>query len=324
MFLNSLSHIFFREAMTDKTTLVGRIEAVRRFNRFYTRKIGVLGEGLLSSAFSLAEARLLYELAHREETTVKELSRDLELEPGYLGHLLRGLRRDGLLRSRPSDADAGPDLLSLTESGQEAFAELNADSRKRIGELLNGLSDAEQERLIEAVETIRDLLGGEPERKAPYIIRFPQPEDMEWIVRRHGSLYAEEYGWDNRFERLVADVVAEFVQRHDPEWERCWIAEKEGINVGSVCLVKKSETTAQLRLLLVEPSARGLGIGRRLVRECTRFAKERGYTKITLWTNSILSNARSIYEKEGYRLVKEDPHDRFGKELIGQYWELDL
>jgi DNA-binding MarR family transcriptional regulator/GNAT superfamily N-acetyltransferase len=301
-----------------------RVEAVRRFNRFYTKKIGVLHERLLRSRFPLTEARVIYELAHHERTTATELSNELALDAGYLSRLFRSLKKRGLIHKQPSQTDGRQNFLSLTERGQEAFAMLNARSRTEIGAMLSNFSAADQNRLVEAMYTIEALLGAQPERKVPYLLRPHQAGDMGWVVHCHGALYAEEYGWDEQFEALVAGIVAKFIQHYNPKQERCWIAEMEGEIVGSVFLVKKSRTVAQLRLLLVEPKARRLGIGTRLVSECIRFARRVGYRKIVLWTNSVLIAARTIYEAAGFHLVHEEPHHSFGHDLIGQTWELKL
>lgn len=307
-----------------KTDLWQHVETVRRFNRFYTRQIGVLQEKLLRSPFSLAEARVIYELAHREKTTATELGNELGLDAGYLSRILRDFKKRGLIDKQPSETDGRQSFLSLTEQGQAAFAALNARSHHEIEAMLNQLSPADQNRLVESMQAIEGLLGAQPERKVPYILRPHQPGDMGWVVHRHGVLYAEEYGWDERFEALVADIVAKFIQNYDPKWERCWIAERDGEIVGSVFLVKQSDTVAKLRLLLVEPKARGLGIGSRLVQECIRFARQAGYQKITLWTNNVLHAARHIYEVAGFHLVHEEPHHSFGHDLIGETWELEL
>ena len=301
-----------------------RVGAVRRFNRFWTRQIGVLQDGYLESPFSLTEVRVLYEFAQREETTASELSKELGLDAGYLSRILRGFEERGLIGKKSSEADGRRSILWLTEQGREAFATLDTRSHEEIGAMLGGLSPAEQGRLVEAMRTIEGLLGDQPELKVPYLLRPHQPGDMGWIVHRHGVLYAREYGWDERFEALVAEIVAEFIQQYDPKRERCWIAERDGEIVGSVFLVKQSEEVGKLRLLLVEPSARGLGIGRRLVQECVRFAKQTGYGKVTLWTNDVLRAARRIYEEAGFRLVHEEPHHSFGHDLVGQTWELEL
>jgi DNA-binding MarR family transcriptional regulator/N-acetylglutamate synthase-like GNAT family acetyltransferase len=301
-----------------------RVETVRRFNRFYTRQIGVLREGLLDSPFSLTEARIMYELAHRERTTASELCEELGLDAGYLSRILRAFQKRELVRREPSDTDGRQKMLSLTEQGQDAFAELNAASRRDVGAALNRLSDEEQGRLVKAMHEIERLLTAQPEHGVPYILRPPQAGDFGWVVHRHGVLYAQEYGWDERFEGLVAEIVGKFVREHDARRERCWIAETAGTNVGSVFCVQKSRTVGQLRLLLVEPSARGQGIGKRLVEECVHFAREAGYRRLTLWTNDVLHAARRIYEYAGFELVHEEPHHSFGHDLVGQTWELNL
>jgi len=301
-----------------------RVGEVRRFNRFWTRQIGVLREGYLESPFSLTEVRVLYELAHREETTAGELGEELGLDAGYLSRILSGFQKHGLIRKRPSEADGRRRLLRLTERGRGAFAPLEARSRSEIGAMLGGISIAGQERLVEAMRAIERLLSFRPDPVIPYLLRPPQPGDMGWVVHRHGVLYAREYGWDERFEALVAGIVAKFIQQYDPRVERCWIAERDGEVVGCVFLVRESEEVAKLRLLLVEPEARGLGIGSRLVEECIRFARQAGYLKITLWTNDVLNSARRIYEAMGFQLVHEKPHRSFGHDLVGQTWELML
>ena len=301
-----------------------RVDVVRRFNRFYTRRIGALRAGLLDSRFPLAEARLLYELAHREQPTASELARDLGLDAGYLSRMLRGLERKRLITRERSPSDARQSLLGLTAAGRRAAATLDTRSSAEVRAMLGKLPDAGQRRLVEAMRDVERLLGTAPEPNVPYLLRPHRPGDMGWVVHRHAVLYAQEYGWDERFEALVAKIVAKFIDDFDPQRERCWIAERGGEIVGSVFLVAKSPTVAQLRMLYVEPAARGLGIGKRLVDECERFAREQGYRKIVLWTNSILHAARHIYEAAGYRLVAEEPHDSFGHRLVGQTWELKL
>lgn len=301
-----------------------RVEEVRRFNRFFSRQIGLLQEGFLDSPFSLTEARVIYELAHHERSTATELCQELGLDPGYLSRILRRFGKDGLVKKEPSKTDGRQRNLWLSEEGQQAFAKLNADSRNVIGEMLDSLDEVDQRRLVHAMRTIEDLLSAEPAQKVPYLLRPYQPGDMGWVVYRHGVLYSREYGWDDEFEALVAEIVAGFIERFDPRRERCWIAEKDGENVGSVFLVSKSKTVAKLRLLLVEPKARGLGIGKRLVDECVRFARIAGYRKITLWTNDVLNAAIHIYQRVGFQLVKEEAHHSFGHDLVGQTWELKL
>jgi DNA-binding MarR family transcriptional regulator/N-acetylglutamate synthase-like GNAT family acetyltransferase len=307
-----------------KNDLPQHVECVRCFNRFYTRQIGVLNEHLLKSPFSLAEGRIIYELAQREKATATELINELGLDAGYLSRLLADFKKRGLVARQPSEADGRQSIIRLTEKGQKAFAELNAQSRNQIEAMLGRLSPPDQNRLIEAMRTIEGLLGARPEQKVPYIIRPHQPGDMGWVTHRHGVLYNEEYGWDEQFEALVSEIVARFIQNYDAKRERCWIAERNGEIAGSVFLVKKSKTVAQLRLLLVEPSARGMGIGKRLVNECVRFARQTGYKKIILWTQSVLGAARHIYEEAGFQLVHEGPHHSFGHDLVEQTWELKL
>ena len=301
-----------------------RVGDVRRFNRFWTRQIGVLREGYLESPFSLTEVRVLYELAHREEITASELGEELGLDAGYLSRILSGFEKHGLIHRRPSAADGRRRLVWLSERGREAFAPLDARSRSEIGAMLGGMSRAKQERLVGAMRTIEGLLGVRPEPVVPYLLRPHRPGDMGWVVHRHGVLYATEYGWDEHFEALVAEIVAKFIQQYDPKRECCWIAERDCGIVGCVFLVRETEEVAKLRLLLVEPEARGLGIGSRLVEECIRFARQAGYQKITLWTNDVLKSARHIYKRMGFRLVHEESHRSFGHDLVGQTWELML
>ena len=306
------------------TTLDARVAAVRRFNRFYTQQIGALKEGLLDSPFSLAEARVLYELAHRERPTATALGRDLGLDAGYLSRILRGFESHGLLTRAPAEADGRQKPLTLTRKGQQAFAPLHARSRDEIAAMLQKLPPADQERLTSAMDTIQRLLGARPEPAAPYVLRPPHPGDMGWVVHRHAVLYAQEYGLDEEFEALVAEIVARFIRTFDPKRERCWMAERDGETVGSVFVVKRSATVAKLRLLLVEPSARGLGIGARLVDECLRFARRAGYRKMTLWTQSVLVAARHIYAAAGFHKVHEERSRSFGQNLISETWELKL
>jgi DNA-binding MarR family transcriptional regulator/N-acetylglutamate synthase-like GNAT family acetyltransferase len=309
--------------MAQQTSFDGRVAAMRRFNRFYTQRIGVLREGLLDSPYSLTEARVLYELANRQEPTASALSKDLGLDPGYLSRILRGFQRQGLLERAPAPADRRQHLLSLTAKGRAAFAPLDARSRDENGELLATLPEPAQRRLIEAMGTIEDLLASGAERP-PFILRPHRPGDMGWIIHRHAALYAREHGWNEEFEALVAEIAVKFIREFDPAQERCWIAERDGTTVGSVVLVKQSKTVSKLRLLLVEPEARGLGIGRRLVEECVRFARAVGYRRITLWTNANLQAATRLYREAGFRLVAEEPHRSFGHDLVGQTWELAL
>jgi DNA-binding MarR family transcriptional regulator/N-acetylglutamate synthase-like GNAT family acetyltransferase len=299
------------------------IAAVRGFNRFYTRRIGVLQQGLLDSEFSLTEARVLYELAHRERLTATELGRDLGLDPGYLSRILRLFQQRGLLSKEPAPNDARQSLLSLTTAGRRAQSVLEDRSNAEVAAMLQTLEEEQQARVLQAMRTIEQLFG---ERAAPtaYVLRPHQPGDLGWIVQRNAELYAREYGWDGSYEALVAEIVAKFGREFDPRRERCWIAERDGERLGSVMLVRCSDHEAQLRLLLVEPAARGQGVGRRLVEECIRFARQCGYRSIMLWTNDVLVSARRIYQAAGFRLTREEKHHRFGKDLVGQTWELLL
>jgi DNA-binding MarR family transcriptional regulator/GNAT superfamily N-acetyltransferase len=303
-------------------SLDNRIAAVRRFNRFYTRIIGALEEGLLQSRFSLAEARVLYELAQRNDLTATDLGRDLGLDPGYLSRILQRFEREELLARTQSDIDKRQSLLSLTAPGRDAFAPLDTGSREQVGTLLARLSEPAQAGLVSAMARIETLL--DVPRAKPWLLRQHRPGDIGWVVQRHGALYAEEYGFDSRFEALVAHVSGDFLAQHDPARELCWIAECDGVNVGSVFLVRKSDEIAKLRLLIVEPAARGLGIGKRLVEECIEFARRAGYRGITLWTNDVLVAARNIYQHVGFRLVTSAPHADFGPPMIGEDWELAL
>ena len=300
------------------------LDAVRAFNRFYTRQIGVLDEHLLDSPFSLAEMRVLYELAHREGPTSTHLGRDLGLDAGYLSRILRRFESRRLIRRVPSPSDARQSLLTLTPRGRAAFAPLETRARDEVGTMLGRLSGADRRQVVAAMQTVQRLLGAPREAAAPYALRAHQPGDMGWVVHRHGAIYAKEWGYNAEFEALVARIVADFLDRFDAARERCWIAEKDGEIVGSVFLVAKSKTVAKLRLLLVEPSARGLGIGGRLVDECIRFARQSGYRKLTLWTQSELDAARRLYQQAGFHRVHQERHHSFGKHLVAETWDLRL
>lgn len=298
-----------------------RTEIVRRFNRFYTRQIGVLHEHLLDSAFSLTEVRILYELAHREHLTSADLCRELGLNAGYLSRVIAGFEKQGLIAKTRSPTDARAAQLQLTDQGQRTLAPLVEASRREVAAMLERLPPTAQQELVAAMEQIQSLLG---EPSPSYLLRNPQPGDMGWIIHRQAVLYAQEYGWNNEYEALVAEILAKFVREFDPARERCWIAEKDGKVIGSVFIVRQDDTTAKLRLLYVDPCARGLGIGSRLVDECLRFSRQVGYTKMVLWTNSILTDARRIYDKAGFQLVEEEAHRSFGKDLVGQVLAREL
>jgi DNA-binding MarR family transcriptional regulator/N-acetylglutamate synthase-like GNAT family acetyltransferase len=301
-----------------------RVRAVRRFNRFYTKRLGLLQQGMVGSPFSLAEGRVLYELAHRDRPTASDLGKALDLDAGYLSRLLRGFGRRGLVAASASATDRRQRHLRLTASGRRASDKLDDGSQKAVGTLLRRLTAADQRRLVGAVQTIETLLGDSEPGRVPYILRPPEPGDMGWVVQRHGSLYAEEYGYDRHFEGLVASIVGSFVEKFDPARERCWIAERDGETVGSVFLVRKSEHVAKLRLLIVDPGARGLGIGARLVAECVKFARQAGYRKITLWTHSQLHAARHLYREAGFQLVHKQSVHSFGLDLVDETWDLHL
>jgi DNA-binding MarR family transcriptional regulator/N-acetylglutamate synthase-like GNAT family acetyltransferase len=301
-----------------------QVAAVRAFSRFYTRQIGLLEEHLYDSEFSLTEVRVIYELAQRDGLTASDLGRDLGLDAGYLSRLLKRFEARGLVIRTPSEHDARQSVLALTPEGRAAFAPLDQASHDEIAAMLDRLPADERESLVAAMRRVQRLLGGAPEPEPPYRLRGPRPGDIGWVVHRQGLLYATEYGWDQTFEALVAEIAAAFVKNFDPARENAWIAEREGEIVGSVFLVRQSDEIAKLRLLYVEASARGLGLGRRLVDECIRFARDRGYRTLTLWTNDVLVSARRIYEAAGFRLVEEERHHSFGKDLVGQNWVLDL
>jgi DNA-binding MarR family transcriptional regulator/GNAT superfamily N-acetyltransferase len=311
-----------------------RVQHVRRFNRFYTRQIGLLDEGLLNSPFSLTEVRTLYELAHREQSTAVELCKELGLDAGYLSRILRKFEKQRLIEKKVSPQDGRQSHLNLTKEGRNVFKPLDARSTEQVSEIISKVLPNQQEELIHAMQTIESILapdgaermsGERRSEKQAYVLRQHKPGDMGWVVYRHGVLYSQEYQYDERFEALVAEIVAEFVENYNPARERCWMAESNGQIVGSVFLVEKSKTVAKLRLLLVEPSARGMGIGKRLVAECVRFARKAGYKAIMLWTQSELIAARKIYQQANFQLVAEKPHQSWGRNnLVAETWKLKL
>lgn len=304
-------------------TTSDRVAAVRAFNRFYTNAIGVLREGLLRTPYSLTEARVVFELGQQDVTEVADLRRTLDIDAGYLSRILTRFETDGLATRERSRADGRRQTIRLTDLGRAAFEMLDIRSAEEFRELLAELTEEDQRRLLGAMETIREVLEGSPRPEA-FVLRPPEPGDFGWVVHRHGVLYAEEYGWDDTFEALVARIVADYVDHRDPQRESAWIAEADGEPVGCVFCVKKEDKVAQLRLLLVEPSARGMGIGARLVEECIRFARRAGYENLMLWTNDVLRQARRIYERAGFELVEENKHHSFGHELVGQSWRRTL
>jgi DNA-binding MarR family transcriptional regulator/ribosomal protein S18 acetylase RimI-like enzyme len=303
-----------------------RVDQVRRFNRFYTRQIGVLDEGFLRSPFSLAEGRVLYELAHSRGLLATQVGNALGLDAGYLSRILARFESSGLVKKQRSKVDGRQQTLTLTSTGKRALAGLDAASREGMRAVLEPMARFDRWRLIDAMQSIERLLTPEPDQSPPFTLRQYQAGDMGWVLERHGALYFQEYGWDIRCEALFAEVVTNFLQHYDPSHERCWIAERRGARVGSIFLVRHPERpgVAKLRLLLVEPEARGLGVGRALVRACTEFARACGYHTITLWTQSILLAARRLYAEEGYTKVHEAPHASFGPDLVEEVWELGL
>ena len=299
------------------------VENVRRFNRFYTRQIGVLNGGFLQSSFSLTEVRVLYEIAHRERTAASEIIRDLGIDAGYLSRILRAFHRKGLVAKRTSSDDRRQIDLTLTVKGRREFGKLEMRQRVEVARILQPLGPKHRLRLLHAMGSIERLLL-QPILRPTVTLRDHRPGDMGWITHRQAILYNQEYGWNTEYEALIADIMARFLRNFDPRYERCWVAECNCEIVGSVFCVRKSKTVAQLRLLYVEPSTRGARIGSRLVNECIAFARARGYRKLTLWTNSVLHAARKIYERAGFQLVAEEKHHSFGKDLVGQNWDLKL
>ncbi|MET0544158.1 MAG: helix-turn-helix domain-containing GNAT family N-acetyltransferase [Variovorax sp.] len=305
---------------------VAAVKAVRQFNRFYTARIGAL-DPYLGSDMSLTDVRVLYELAHRDKPVASEIGKALGLDAGYLSRILKRFEAAGWLTRVPSPADARQSLLALTESGHAAFAPLQQKSRDEAGRLLAALGADERQRVVDAMATVQSLLDparAAPARPAAAVLRDPVPGDIGWVVQQHGEIYAKEYGWNSDFEALVADIASRFLRKFQPAWERCWIAELGGERVGAAFVARKSKSTAQLRMLILAPRARGLGLGARLTDECIAFARRKGYTKMVLWTNSCLSAARGIYAARGFALVKSQPYEGFGQQLVGETWELKL
>ncbi|HXD50798.1 MAG TPA: helix-turn-helix domain-containing GNAT family N-acetyltransferase [Burkholderiales bacterium] len=301
-----------------------RIAAVRRFNRFYTQRIGVLQGAWLDSPFSLTEARVLYELKQRASTTATEIARELGLDAGYLSRILRRFQKLRLIKKETSPADARQSFLTLTEHGRKAFAPLETRSNRDVAAMLAKLPAAQQDDLVDALQMAEGLMSETARRRADVALRAPRAGDFGWIVQRHAVLYQREYGWCDEFEGVCAQIVADFIKKFDPCCERGWIAELNGQNVGSVLLAKDSDEVARLRLLLVEPAARGLGIGKRLTDECIRFARERGYRRMTLWTHSVLSAARHVYGQAGFQLTSSEPRRSFGQDVVSEHWDMSL
>lgn len=299
------------------------VQAVRRFSRFYTRKLGILREGLLDSPYTLTEARILHELSRRKRAAASEIAQELDVDPGYVSRIVKRFMARGLIDRTPSKRDGRRAVLSLSAQGRKEFARLNARSSSQVGALIEPLDDGARRRLVGALAAVEGLLG--EEKQEPAIrLRPPGPGDMGWIVQSHGALYASEYGWDGTFEALVAEIVAKVMQNFDPERERCWIAELDGERVGSIVLVRESDTVARLRLLIVDPKARGRGIGKQLVDACVAFARAAGYRSIVLWTHDVLTAARRLYAQAGFQLVESERTHAFGADHVSETWRLDL
>jgi DNA-binding MarR family transcriptional regulator/GNAT superfamily N-acetyltransferase len=301
-----------------------KIDHVRKFNRFYTKRIGLLTKGLLKTRFPLTHARIIFELARHKQTSASDLIRELEIDPAYLSRILSSLEKDDLLQKIPSKTDGRKQQLKLTARGRKSFSLLNERASQEVKFMLQSLSKDAQDQLLDAMDTIENILGAEQKPMLSSHLRSHRPMDIGWMIQRHGILYAEEYDWDESFETLVTEILAKFVQNHDPEKERIWIAERDGERIGSVMIVDAGDHVAQLRLLLVEPKFRGKGIGKRLIDECIEFSKGKGYKKIILWTQSVLKEARHLYSKAGFKLVEKKPHTSFGHDLVGEIWELSL
>ncbi|MBX9604464.1 MAG: bifunctional helix-turn-helix transcriptional regulator/GNAT family N-acetyltransferase [Bryobacteraceae bacterium] len=306
------------------STIEAPVARIREFNRFYTRLIGVLDEHHLDGPLGIAEARILYEISGQPGMTAADLCRTLEMDAGYVSRILRALKKRGLLARKRSESDARRTHLNLTRSGREAFAEIDARTRLRMEELLQPLAPPQRDRLLRSLREVQTLLGGGNAEEAAVRIRTHQPGDLGWIVHRHAVLYEQEYGWGIDFERVVAEIAAQFLGRFDPQSDGCWIAERGGERLGSIALAREEGDAARLRLFLVEPDARGLGIGWRLIDACHAFARQAGYRRIILWTQSNLLAARHMYRKAGYHIISELPHNSFGQNLIAETWALEL
>ena len=310
--------------MVSSPTFESQIAAIRGFSRFYTRKLGIIEPKLLASPWTLQEARIIYEIAQHDSCTATDLVQTLGLDAGFLSRTLQALQRRQIVARKPSKADRRANELALTAKGRAAFAELERRSRDEVGALLAGLDDRERSAIVHAMSVIEQVLAPPAQKPAGFLLRSHHPGDIGWIVSRHGAIYAQEYGWDISFEALAAEITAQFLKSYNPAREQCWIAEIGGEPVGSIFLVRASDDVAKIRLLLVEKKARGLGVGRALVEQCLRFAKDAGYSSITLWTQSILVAARGIYRGAGFQCIKQEKHHSFGVDLVGETWEREL
>ncbi len=310
--------------MTVQKKMSESVAEFRRFSRFYTKQIGLLAKGFLKTRFSLTQARILYELANHEQLTASDIINELGIDPGHLSRILNNFEKEGLLHKVRSKSDSRRRILNLTPQGQNAFSVLNERSMEEAEGLLLRLTREERRRLLNAMKAIENILGDDSKPPTSYLLRFNSPGDIGWIIHRHGVLYSEEYGFDETFEALVAEILVQFIRKHDPKRECIWIAEQDGERVGAVMIVDAGEQIAQLRLLLVEPRARGRGIGKQLINECIKFSRRNRYRKIKLWTQSNLLEARHLYAKADFKMVEEYPHKSFGLNLIAEFWELSL
>ncbi len=305
------------------------IAAVRRFNRFYTREVGLLRKTFLDTPWSLGEMRVLWEIAHVDAPTASDLGKSLDLDTAYLSRMLNRFEKEGLISRTRSKADARQSHLKLTAKGRTAFGQADKRQAANTAAMLDKLKAPEQARLVEAMGSIEALLGRRESQLRSYTLRDPKPGDYGWIVARNAEIYAEEYGWLGPFEGVCAQIVADYVKHYDQKLERCWIAEMAGERVGCVMLVKddpkaKKADVARIRLLLLDPKARGMGLGATLVEECIRFSRERGYRRVTLWTHKELTAARAIYKKFGFLKTGEESHDDWGGKATSEFWDLDL
>ncbi|MGF6306512.1 DNA-binding MarR family transcriptional regulator/GNAT superfamily N-acetyltransferase [Bradyrhizobium sp. i1.8.4] len=312
------------KSTSNDTSLESQVAAVRGFSRFYTRKLGIIEPKLLHSTFTLQEARIIYELAHRADCTATDLVRDLDLDAGFVSRTLQALQRRQIVTRKPSKVDKRINEITLTAKGRAASADLESRSRSEVAALLKQIDGSRRAAVVRAMGTIEQSLEPPTEKPVGFLLRSHRGGDMGWVVSRQGQAYAEEYGWDISYEALVAEICAQFLRSFDPAREHCWIAEVNGEPVGSIFLVNGGDGIAKLRLLLVEEKARGLGVGRALVEQCVRSAREMGYRKMTLWTQSILVAARGIYARAGFQRVREEKHHSFGVDLVGETWELEL
>jgi DNA-binding MarR family transcriptional regulator/GNAT superfamily N-acetyltransferase len=314
--------------MRADAPIAAEAAAVRAFNRFYTQRIGVLDDTPLNGPFSLTEARVLYELAHRDKPTAADLCRDLGLDRGYVSRILARFEKQGLLKRSPSKDDGRQSHIALTPKGAKTFGDIDVAWQVATEDLIAPLSKKERQGLVSAMGKVTTLLGAEHAQAVASVPRITfrdyRSGDIGWLVYRHAVIYRQEFGWNEEFEALVAEILAAFVRNYDPKCERCWVADRGGVAVGSVFLVKETDEIGRLRLLFVDPSARGLGIGRKLVDACVEHAREVGYQKVTLWTNDVLVSARRIYQAAGFKLVKQWEDHAFGKHLVGQDWEIEL